>query len=199
MELYMDSKEYIYTFAFNVLDDKYTLNVYSFNKPDILLFIHQHGFENGEAYIQLVPYEKNAISRYQDKLLKPFKFKSNSSDEVYTVMTNEFIFEKCLTNAGEIITKSCWLSSILPERNTLAVFKYINEAIDQLKYATVMDWQTFIDDSTCIELNPDVNNNIILDTLTQSAYLNNVGEGFINEDIQEITIESYINGFATLS
>ena len=114
-------------------------------------------------------------------------------------MTNEFIFEKCLTNAGEIITKSCWLSSILPEYNSMSLFKYINEAIEQLKYATVMDWQMMIDDSTCIELNPDVNKNIIVDKLMQSAYLNNVGEGFINEDVQEITIESYINGFATLS
>ena len=195
----MDSKEYIYTFAFNVLDNKYALNVYSFDKQDVLLFVHQHGFEHGEEYIQLVPYEKEAISRYQDKLLKPFRFKSNSSNEEYVVMTTEFIFEKCLTNAGEILTKCCWLSSILPEYNTLPAFKYINEAIDQLKYATVMDWQMFIDDSTCIELNPDVNKNIILDELTQTAYLNNIGENFINEEIQEITIESYVNGFATLS
>jgi hypothetical protein len=199
MEMYMDSKEYIYTFAFNVLDNKYTLNVYSFDKQDILLFIHQHKFENGEEYIQLVPYEKNAISRYQDKMLKPFKFRSNSSDEEYTVMTTEFILEKCLTNAGDIITKSCWLSSILPEYNSMSLFNYINEAIEQLKYATVMDWQMMIDDSTCIELNPDVNKNIIMDKLMQSAYLNNIGEGFINEDVQEITIESYVNGFATLS
>lgn len=199
MNLYMNSKEYIYTFAFNVLDNKYSINVYSFNKEDVILFTKQHSFINGESYIQCIPYNNEASSKYEDKMLKLFTFKSNNTDEDYKVMTTEFIFEKCVLNAGQILTKACWLSSLLPERNALPLFKYLNESIDKLRYATVMDWQMMIDDSTSIELNGDVNKNIIVDDLVNSSYLNSIGENFISEDVQEITIESYINGFATLS
>ena len=198
MEMYVDNRDYIYTFAFSVLDNKYSINVYSFNKADIILFMNQHGFNNASEYIQTVPYDSNE-GRYEDKMLKLFMFKSNTNNENYSVMTSEFIFEKCVTNAGSLVTKSCWLSSLLPEYQTLPLFKYINEMIEQLKYATVMDFQLFIDDSTCIELNPDVNNNIIIDDLLNNTYLTSIGEGYTSEEVRDITIESYINGFATLS
>lgn len=189
----------IYCFEFGICDGKMHNPVYSFNFDDIVLFINQHKFDEKECqdYIKIKPYSDEIAFKDEDKMLKLFKFKSNNSNEIFSVMTTEYILEKCVINTGEVLMNAEWFGSLITNEN-IPIFKIINDMIenDGLPYSLIMDYQQIPDDQTEV-YDTDYNYDMIKEELCKSL-VKTFGLSDPSSVVQEITIEGYISGFASL-
>ena len=74
------------------------------------------------------------------------------------------------------------------------IVKILNDLIDELKYATVMDFQSFGDDELMeYNMDTDYNTDIIRESIINRSMKYNH-----DTEPQPITIESYISGFTGL-
>lgn len=189
------AKRFIYCFEFAICDGKMTIPVYSFDMSHIILFINQHGFKYDECkdFIREVEFTEEVESKSFTNELKLFIFKSNKNKEKFSVMTTESLVERCVVNAGDVITNACWFGPLLA-MSKQPIVKILNDLIDELKYATVMDFQSFGDDELMeYNMDTDYNTDIIRESIINRSMKYNH-----DTEPQPITIESYISGFTGL-
>lgn len=202
MKLYYKSTtatRMIYKFEFSILDNRSSISVYSFDLAEIILFINQHSFvyEDCKNFIQEIEFTEQIEKRFEENKLRLYVFKSNSSNDEISIMTTEFIMEKCITNIGEKLTNACWFGSLILNKQH-PLLPILNDMIEELPFVSIMDYQSIIDDSTSIEFNePDYNKDIIKEEIWRSS-LNNIGNDSSHEFIQTITLDAYISNFASL-
>lgn len=193
MDFYYNPNQPIYRFQFGICDDRNHLSVYSQNVDDIVLFMNQHGFRNNEMYryIQQINCTINEYKNISSDMLQIIKLRSNSNTELYSVMTSQYIFERCVENCGSALTHALWLSSLLVEYKENPLMEMISSLAEKLPYTVIQDFSRCIDESVPIDSYQSNNNEIIDKLISDNVPID-------PESTQTITIESYVSGFNSL-
>ena len=134
------NEEYFYRFEFSSMHNtKKSMNysVYAATADDLKIFLNQHGFTDvpNEA-VTMVP---KSEARYTSKIIEPYRFKSNKSNEIFTVYTCWEYIEDALQNATNDLTQ-CMLFGEAIIRRDIGIFKYIGDLIDHIKHAVIIDY-----------------------------------------------------------
>lgn len=203
----MDYIKFIFT---SVKNKSKSLNhvVLAEKMEDLQMFLAQHRFDRvPKEAITMLPEEKFKPS-YEMCILKPYKFWSNSSKEVFTIMTCEDLLDSLVDNLASDLSR-CLLFGEAIIRRDIEVFREIGDIISELSCAHVIDF-SYIDldpssESECIQSQKDA----IINT---QRYLNNCGScptedpdikciwddiwsGFYDGVVTTVTVEAYISNF----
>ena len=194
MELYTDGTPMIYRFQFGICDDRDVLSVYSPKFENVLLFMNQHGFVRPDMtkFIQRV--ENNCET---EDVLRLVRFRSNANDELCSVMTTQYILDKCIEGCGSTLANKLWLSPLLVEYEKNPLMNYIITMTEKLPYTEIMDFSTRADESIPID---EGNSSITLgcNRIKRELFADNMLSDIEDDNIQTITIESYVSGFNSL-
>lgn len=113
--------------------------VYSESIRDLQIFFRQHNFRNVPQEAVTIYPSTGRNSIIDLRLLKPFKFKSNKTNEIYTVMTcDEFVNIAMENVANEIAQFSLFGEAIM--RRDIDIFKIIGDNISKLPHAHITDY-----------------------------------------------------------
>lgn len=113
--------------------------VYAETMDDLKLFTSQHGFTNvPPESITLV--KKGSNGKYDGShVLEPYKFKSNSSDELLTVMTCWDFVEEAISNVAAELNQYMLFGEAIVRRD-VEIFKVIGDIINGLDHGMVVDF-----------------------------------------------------------
>lgn len=112
--------------------------VYASTIEDLQMFCKQHNFHN-------VPSEAITIhSTHNDsiadiRLLKPFRFKSNRNDEIYTVITCEEFVDIAIENVANDLAQFMLFGEVIM-RHDIGIFKMISDNVSKLPHAHIIDY-----------------------------------------------------------
>jgi hypothetical protein len=188
-------EQMIYTFSFAASEGRRTIDVYSFNRDAVILFVNQHGFKVPLGFIKEVPYNSMIEKHIEETSLFPVTLRSNSSNEQFTIFTTADILDAVIVNTTEMIGETAWFGPLIIDE--YPIFTYINDMIDKLKYAEIMDYQ-LIDNP---DDNPDetvCDSDINMDSIKREIESDVYKKLETVERILPITIESYAAGFNSL-
>lgn len=183
----------IFTFAFSASEGRKTINVYSFNRDLVTMFVHQHGFKVPQEFIREIPYNTKIEKDINDTSLFPVVLRSNKSEEKFTIFTTCDILDNVIINTTEVLGETSWFGPLIIDE--FPIFSYINASIDKLNFAEIMDYQLIndpdnADETVCSEISFDVIRQEIQSSVYKSL------ETY--DRILPITIESYVAGFNSL-
>lgn len=183
----------IFTFAFSASEGRKTINVYSFNRDLVTMFVHQHGFKVPQEFIREIPYNTKIEKDINDTSLFPVVLRSNKSEEKFTIFTTVDILDNVIINTTEVLGETSWFGPLIIDE--LPIFSYINASIDKLKFVEIMDYQLINDPNNADEtVCSDISFDVIKQEIQSSVYKSL--ETY--DKILPITIESYVAGFNSL-
>lgn len=184
------------------------------NPEDLQLFLKQHKFDQvPKESITILP-EAEFRQRDESCILKPYKFKSNHSDQVFTIMSTEDIVEGVLDPLAEEICKFSLFGEAIIRRD-VEVFKIIGDIISDLPLTHVIDYSLVDIDEDNINASAkssqdiidlfrsynahtaypteDYDMSMIADDL-RKAYKYSIDD----DDVLPFTIEAYIEHFVSM-
>lgn len=181
--------------------------VFSHNQNDMLLFFKQHNFDIETVDVEYIPDEKFNDNIDDENVLKPYKFKSNKSDDTFVIMTTEKCISYALQLVGDHLTDACLFGGAI-FRDDLEFIKVIQDLLGELPHVQILDY-TLLDD---LNLTADTNwmyikKDKLFDKDEEPDWLNN---GVDSQDIyaslfdsspsdasvvQPITVEAYVRAF----
>lgn len=190
--------------------------VYAENKDDLKLFMTQHGFSNvPNESVTLVEKGKHE----GDHVLEPYKFRSNSSNELFTVMTCWKFVEDAIAKLSRDLSETMLFGEAIVRRD-IEIFKVIGDVINGLDQGRIIDF--LLCDYTPSENDfgdERIKNSIELYQL-QKEYMRHIDhpsednpemliysdlcDAMVDEDgdpdkgVLPITIECYINNFTEM-
>jgi hypothetical protein len=206
-------EEYYFKFEFSSVHCKSkSINYYVLakNMDDLKLFLSQHGFNNvpPEA-VKLIP--RNKTGKYDENcVLEPYRFKSNSSSEIFTVMTCWRYIDEAVSKLASDLSQYMLFGEAIVRRD-VEIFKTIGDLIQNLGVAHVIDFSLCDVDNTNDSI---LSNREIRDM--HKKYCQRVGaptedtdvvltyerlfDSVDNEhdDVLPITIECYISNFTEM-
>lgn len=213
MEIINES-DTLYRFRFKSpgMSDKLAHFVITDDLNKMRMFLIQHNFDLSKAIIENAPrkeHDGDGIFMLEEYILK-----SNYSDKIYKIMSNEKIIYDCAQAVGSIMSNSLVFGADVI-RDDLPIMKAISELVNQLDHVYVLDhtlcdangnpYSSAYDQYTKTGFpNPDT---YCTDKLTMTkepseyddneiynSISNNVGKGFP----LPFTIEMYVSYFAEL-
>ena len=118
--------------------NRYRVVTDNFNK--MMLFLKQHGFTDASPE-SLKIIDIADINRYPDhyNILHPYLFKSNYTDDIYTIMTTEGFVTYAIDNAANDLN-GCLLFGEAILRHDIEVFKTISKLISSLPHTHIFDY-----------------------------------------------------------
>lgn len=199
---------YLFKFEFSSVHNKIknmNYHVIAKNEEDMKMFLLQHNFTDSPIdAITVLPSDKYDPSEYRYTLEK-YLFKSNKSDELFTVMTcQEFVDHAVETTCNSLTDSLLFGEAIL--RRDIGVFKLIGDLVHSLPHTNIMDFVLADVDSTDDTVHNSINE--ILEM--RKTYHDRIGSRYddgsyyIHQSMefdrcdtlpQPITIESYIAAF----
>lgn len=186
---------------------KYT--VYSYSREYMNMFLKQHGFSIENSYVQCIPIEK--FDEETELILKPFKFKSNTSDEIFDIITTpQFIYDAIDMTCSELSESLLFGPAAL--RSDIEIFKMINDLINELPHVYVME-NMLIDGDSGEVLNISHHDEImnlynahgvcemsdeLYEAIDDTFIYESMHCSSVDEDVQPITIEGYVSYFTSM-
>ncbi len=211
--------DYYFKFEFSSIHDptkamKYF--VYGETLDDLKLFISQHGFRDvPPESIKVI--KRSSMGKYDGShLLEPYKFRSNSSKELFTVMTCWRFVEDAISQLATDLSQVMLFGESIVRRD-IEIFKLIGDLVNGLEQGNIIDF-VLCDYCPDDEHDDDVIKSNDLLYQLQKNYLNQIGrptedtgsrliyenlcdavvyddEG---EDVLPITVECYISNFTEM-
>lgn len=180
--------------------------VYSDRRDFMDMFLRQHGFSLEHAYVDVLSVHDVQPSSLNTSLLQPYKFKSNNSDEVFTIITAEWLISSAVDETCSDLSGTLMLgpASI---RGDIEIFNIINQLIDMLPYVYVRDEKLIDGDSGNMfeeeEENRYCDRPTALDLYDQYSLTGDDMDVYLYEsmhsartgEIQPITVERYVHSF----
>lgn len=201
--------EYYFKFEFTSIHNNIkNMNYYvlSENIEDIKLFLLQHNFTNvPQEAITLI--EKSKTGKYDgNNILEPYRFRSNKSTEVFTVMTCWKFVEEAVSNLSADLNQFMLFGESIIRRD-VEIFKLIGDLVNDIDHAHVVDFslcdpddidEAILNGKDIMELHGKYKQ--IIGAPTEDSDMVMTYESLfesINDDdmILPITIECYINNF----
>ena len=134
----------------------FTYEVLTKNPEDLQTFLMQHKFERvPKEAITILP-EEEFKQKHLSCVLKPFKFRSNHSDRLYTIISNDDIVEGVLDPLAEELCKFSLFGEAIVRRD-IEVFKIIGDIISDLPLTHVVDYSLVDIDEVNLSDEDDIN------------------------------------------
>lgn len=109
------------------------------NREDLNAFLMQHGFIDApEASVSLMKREDFNPGE-ESNLLKRYLFKSNHSDELFTIMTTDDLVDSAIEITCDEVTDALLFGEAILRRDVEA-FKMIGDLIWSLPHTNIMDF-----------------------------------------------------------
>lgn len=208
-------EDYYFKFEFSSIHNKIkSINYYVLAETmdDLRLFMAQHGFKDAPPEsIELLP--KNNMGKYSHNcLLEEYKFKSNNSDEVFSVMTCWTFINDTVNRISNDLNEYMLFGEAIIRRD-VEIFKVIGDLVSGLDFGHVIDFML------CDYKPEDETDEIVSDQLLyqlQKEYMKHIGkptedvnvtktyEDLFNsvdddeDNIMPVTIECYISNFTEM-
>jgi len=179
--------------------------VYAKNDHDMKMFLKQHNFSTENIHVECFP--TTEFDGDEDSIIKPHKFKSNSSDEIFNIYTTTRFVEWALEGVCQELSDSLLLGDPIT-RMDIGIIKIIIELITKLQHVLILDFTLMNVDETEF-IHPETEEYI------QSLYLDKVDyhpfahldDSFIYDSIMSdycadfvapITLEGYVYYFTEM-
>lgn len=134
----------------------FTYEVLTKNPEDLQTFLLQHKFEKvPKEAITILP-EDDFKQRDLSRVLKPYKLKSNHSDRIYTIISNDDIMEGVLDPLAEELCKFSLFGEAIVRRD-IEVFKAIGDIVSDLPLTHVVDYSLVDIDEVNLSDENDIN------------------------------------------
>lgn len=209
----------IYVFQFqsvkkNPVSGGMPYKVYSDSLDDIYTFIRQHNFEINAAREAISIHPRSEFNIIDSYVVKPFKFRSNFRDGLFTILSTEYFTDVIIENlASDLIQTLMFGEAIF--RTDIEVFKTIIDNMEKLSYGPIVDFSLIDTESTKLDKSA-LDKCKIAQTIRNrnKEYCTKVGcpteDGpilemqdslsmdLLNNDVSPITLEGYISGFTEL-
>lgn len=205
----------IFRFQFSPRKTKsedFSYKVYSDDKNKMNTFLSQHNFDPSYVHIDCIPtysIPQSEWTKMEEYMLTEFKFKSNMSPELYNIMTTRWLVSNAIDLTCSELSE-CLLMGPPSIRHDIEIFKIINDLINKLPHVFIMD-QTLIDGDSGNYDNDEYENRymnrnahhlydgfMMAEACEDSLIYESMYNESFDEEIQPITIESYVNGFTSL-
>lgn len=203
----MDS--YLFRFEFSSVHNKaknMNYHVIAHNEEDMKMFLLQHNFTDSPLdSITVIPSKEYDQSEYRYTLEK-YLFRSNRSNELFTIMTCEDFVDYAVETTCNSLTDSLLFGEAILRRD-IGIFKLIGDMVHSLPHANIMDFSLAEVDSTDDSIPGTISE--ILEM--RKTYCNKIGSPYddagayyIHQSMdfdrcdtvpQPITIESYVAAF----
>lgn len=190
--------------------------VYARTHEDLLMFLRQHNFINvpNEA-ISIKSVDETSVV-YGLRLLRPFNFRSNKNNQLFTVMTcDEFVNATIESVANELCQFSLFGEAIM--RRDIGIFDMIASLVGDLTHVHIIDY-TLADEYKIFRNTDFPNEGCSADEMTSltKSYLKHIGaptedgdlltiiqslQDSIDHtdcDVYPITLESYVANFTEM-
>lgn len=190
----------------------FSFKIYTQNQNMMELFLSQHNFDRDHVYIECISITQipeTELNKLEDSILKVFRFKSNSSTELFHIITTDFLVSNAIDQTCSELSETLLLGP--PSlRTDIEILNLVNELLNELPHVYILDHSLIDGDSGNLD---EIEN--------ENRYTNRVGshlyDGFMlaegcsdsliydsmydsssSGEVQPITIESYVNAFSTL-
>ena len=200
-------------FDFQSIRQKYSptkFRVVTDDFSNLMLFFRQHGFKDvPNESIQIVCIDDIDTCPDHYHILKPYKFKSNYSNEIYNIMTCEDFINYAIDSAANDLNGYLLFGEAIL-RHDIEIFKTIGELVYGLRHTTVFDY--ILADEQCVDNNDGLISREIAqmrkDYLTKvsapcedyGAYetFESLHNDFVYGEILPITLECYTSSFVEM-
>lgn len=175
--------------------------VYAFNREDMDLFLRQHGFDIRYVHVEFIPI--NEFDDDEEHILKLHKFRSNTSNEVYHIMTTSRFVDDAIDYTCLQLTDHLILGPPIV-RNDIEIIKLINELMYSLPYVFILDhtltdgfggdvysgdWEKYIKFYDSEQSLENMDDSYIYESMHNSSVI---------DKMQPITIEAYVSHFTQM-
>lgn len=179
--------------------------VYAYTRHDMDLFLKQHGFDVNNSHIDCIPMTE--FDGNSDLILSSHKFKSNSSDEIYNIMTTPMF----VTDAINLVCSDLSESLIFGEpimHAKIEFIKLINDLIYELPYVFILD-HSVVDEDTGELISPFWDSYVKMYGYDEAKYCtevyfddsyiyDSIHNASIPDKVQPITVEAYVTNFTQI-
>lgn len=195
-----------FRFKSNGMTDNMAYFVLSDDINKVRLFLKQHNFKEVDSYIEPVLAEEH--SGDDEFLLEPYIMKSNSSDKLYTVMTNEHMVYACASKVSGILSDSLVFGDEVI-RDDIPIMKIISKLVHGLDHVYVLDHTLCDQDGKpysssydqyikCGIPNPDYTDADLPTAYDDTGIYESMEYSIIKDKPLPFTIEAYVSYFADL-
>lgn len=210
----MDIFDFGFCSQYNNANHKiFEYHVYSTSMDDIKIFLNQHSFPSYcTDFVKVVTLDDVGVSEYNISQLRHYLFRSNKHPgENYDIVTSYKFIQEAIEHVGQLLSDSLTFGTPAV-RTEIEIFKIINDLVDQLPHATVLD-HTLIDGDSGQAYSNDWERylskfakvtNIDEYTLQYSVNTDMIIESILDDsemttyEIQPITLESYVKYFTIM-
>ena len=184
----------------NIENGAIIYRVYAFDRMSMEMFIKQHNFDLTSVNIETMPIED--FDDDEDCFIKPYKFKSNKSSEIFNIFTTNKIVTEAIDSACLELCDTLTFGPAIV-RDDIGFIKLINDLIYKLPHVFILDHTLM--DSSCEPISDHWDRYIKFNSYGQS--LENLDDSYVYEslhnhsidtEIQPITVEAYASSFAKM-
>ena len=179
----------------------YAYRVYAFKREDMDLFLKQHGFDTRLVHIECIPI--NEFDDDDDHFLKSFKFRSNTSAEIYNIMTTDHFIKDAIDYTCAQLSDTLVFGPPIV-RNDIEIIRLINDLMFSIPHAFILD-HTLTDGFTGEPYSKDWEKYIkfynpyqSLEDMDDSYIYESIHNNSIDDLVQPITIEAYVSNFTQM-
>lgn len=192
----------VFVIEFHTKSESPLISVWSDDLNTINTFIKQHSFDESTIRKYVIPgcdIEKHHDILQTDNMLIIKKFKSNSSSEIFNVVTTDEFLDQITQCIGDDLVDALMFGGAIL-RSDLKFIENICDGIESLEYASICDFElisndiidqyysTDSQDDEFPKYPPPADTSYIYDTLYHARS---------NHDILPFTIEAYVHYFIT--
>lgn len=181
--------------------------VYAKNRHDMDMFLKQHGFLNNSINVECFPmieFEGN-----DDLIIKPHKFKSNNSDELFTIYTPSRFVEEAMDSVCSEMSDALVIGEPITRRD-IEIIKTIEDLMTSLDHVVLLDFTMMDNDETYLvhefaweymksyeRIFKDFDCGPLC-SLDDSYIYDSIMNKYSTTDVVPITIEGYVSYFTYL-
>ena len=177
-----------------------TYTVYSYKREDMLLFLKQHNFDLNHVHVDILEIAGEDFN--ENDILQPYLFGTNSSEDVYTIMSTISIVDDCILNTAQTLANTLLFGPPII-RTDIELFRVINDLINELPHVYILD-HTLIDETNDSMYSPDHSKYIkswdgeTPDPGDDVYVIESLYNCSILQEIQPITMEGYVSNFTSM-